>query len=425
MKDLVLKAATQFSLFEKGDTVTVALSGGADSVALLHSLFSLKDELGITVNAAHLNHLIRGDEAMRDELFVKSFCQKLGVELFCEQIDVPKYARDNHLSLELAARQVRYSFLEGVAKGKIATAHTASDNLETVLFNLTRGTALKGLCGIPAVRDNIVRPLIFATRLDVEEYCKANKLEFVTDSTNLSNDYSRNKIRHNVIPVLRELNPSIESAVLRTSHSLREYDTYLEKEANEVLQRFICDDYLDIAFVLENDSALCKMVIKQYFNICYPDVLLENHHINEIYNICLAQKGKINLPLNLFATVNCGSLRFVSNEKTEKQFSVKITETQKINNLLINDLIDCDKIVGELVVRNREEGDAIRLYNRGCTKTLKKLFTECKIDLSLRKNLPLVADDKGVIWIYKIGVAQRVAVTNNTKKAFNIEVLEI
>jgi tRNA(Ile)-lysidine synthase len=425
MEDLVLKAVSQLNLLSCGDTVTVAFSGGADSVALLYSLYSLKDKLGITVNAAHLNHLIRGEEAMRDEAFVKSFCEKLGIELFCEQIDVPKYASDNHIGLELAARQVRYEFLNRVAKGKIATAHTASDNLETVLFNLTRGTALKGLCGIPAVRGNIIRPLIFATRQDVEDYCELNSLAFVTDSTNLSDDYSRNKLRHKVIPVLRELNPSVEQSVLRTSLSLREYDKILEKQINEILFSNLTDDALNLDFVTNTDIALSKGVIKRYFQICYSDILLENNHINDCFKICKSGKGKVNLPCDVFAVVKNGCLNFCTNNLTEKQFSVKITETEKINNLLINNSIDCDKIVGKLIVRTRMEGDSIRLLNRGCTKTLKKLFTECKIDLQKRKNLPVIADEKGVIWVYKIGVAQRVALSDNTKKAFNIDVLEI
>ena len=141
MKDLVLKAISQFSLLQKGDTVTVALSGGADSIALLHCLYSLKDELCIKVNAAHLNHSIRGEEAERDQKFAEDFCKKYGIEFFCEKLDVPSFAKENHLSLELAARKLRYDFLQRVAVGKIATAHTASDNLEAFVFNLSRGTA--------------------------------------------------------------------------------------------------------------------------------------------------------------------------------------------------------------------------------------------------------------------------------------------
>ena len=426
MKDLVLKAISEFSLLQKGDTVTVALSGGADSVALLHSLLSLKEELGITVNAAHLNHLIRGQEALRDQKFVEELCEKSGVLLFCEQIDVPQYAKDNHLSLELAARQVRYDFLERVAVGKIATAHTASDNLETVLFNLSRGTALKGLCGIPAVRGNIVRPLIFASRQDVEKYCTDNQLQFVTDSTNLSDDYSRNKIRHKVIPVLKELNPAITNAVMRSCVSLSEDEAFLEKNAQETLFKNLSDNALNIDFIDVNAAAISKRVIKQYFNVCYPQISLECRHINDVYSICLNKAGKVNLPENIFAICENNQLKFTEDICISKpQFAVEICDCENVNNLFSNNLIDCDKIVGKLVIRTRQEGDKLRLYGRGCTKTLKKLFTENKIEVYLRDSLPVIADDNGVVWVHTVGVAQRVAISSKTKKAFEIKVFDL
>ena len=201
IKNSVLKAIKQFSMLEKSHNVTVALSGGADSVSLLHILYELRDELGITLSAAHLNHMIRGDEALRDENFARQECEKLGIPFFCERADVPKYAKEHRVSTELAAREIRYEFLSNVSDGLIATAHTASDNIETIIFNLARGTGLKGLCGIPPVRENIIRPLIFCTREEIEAYCSANRLSYVTDSTNLSDDYSRNKIRHTIVPV--------------------------------------------------------------------------------------------------------------------------------------------------------------------------------------------------------------------------------
>lgn len=423
MKELVLKANQTFSLFKKGDSVTVALSGGADSVALLHCLLSLKDELGINVFAAHLNHAIRGDEADRDQAFVENYCKKLGVTLFCEKLDVPKYSKDNHLSLELAARELRYDFLQRVASGKIATAHTASDNLETLIFNLSRGTALKGLCGIPAVRDNIVRPIIFCTREDVENYCSKNGLSYVTDSTNLSDDYSRNKIRHKVVPLLRELNPAVENTTIRSSLAFTEDNDFLEQTASEHLFKLIDEDSLYIENLSLLHNSISKRVLKQYFEICYKEVALENHHINKLLNICQAKVGKINLPCNLYAEVKDKRLYFYSeNQKNNVSFKVSLSEFEIVNNLFSNNLLDCDKIVGKLAVRSREEGDSIRLYNRGCTKTLKKLYTECKIPLHLRDSLPVIADEQGVIWVHNIGVAQRVAVTNKTKKAFKIEV---
>nr|MBR2040323.1 tRNA lysidine(34) synthetase TilS [Clostridia bacterium] len=231
IEKIILDTVSAYSLFKKGDVVTVALSGGADSVALLYALNQLKNDLGITLKAVHLNHQIRGDEALRDESFVKDFCDSLNIELICERIDVPQFAKSNNLSLETAARKARYNLFERVNEGAIATAHTASDNLETLLLNLARGTSLDGLCGIPVKRDYIVRPIISATREDIENYCKDNNLKFVTDSTNLTDDYTRNKIRHKIVPVLKEINPKAELSALKTSKSLTEASAFLKQEA--------------------------------------------------------------------------------------------------------------------------------------------------------------------------------------------------
>ncbi len=424
MEKSILNTINRFSLLQEGDTVTVALSGGADSVALLYALYILRDDLNITVNAAHLNHSIRGQEAERDAEFVKEFCEKLNIELFYESKDVPKYAKQNKISLELAAREVRYDFLQKVAVGKIATAHTASDNLETMIFNLTRGSSLKGLCGIPVKRGNIIRPLINCTRKDIEDYCEQNGLSFVTDSTNLTDDYARNKIRHKVIPVLKEINSTVEQNAFRTSELLYQDNAYLEYITEEILYKNY-DDSLNISDFENISPAIAKRIIKKYFEIDYPSVLLDNRHINDIYSICLNGSGKINLPSNLFAIVNKGNLLFTDLSENSKEFAVKVNEIQNVNNLFSNNAIDCDKIVGKWILRTRNEGDKIRLQNRGITKSLKKLFTENKVPETLRNSIPVIADNEGVIWVHGFGVAQRVSPSKNTKKILDVEVQEI
>ncbi len=425
MIDLILKADKAFSLFNRGDTVTVALSGGADSVSLLHALITIKDKLGINVNAAHLNHSIRGEEAERDAEFVINFCKILGVELFYEKIDVPKYSEDNHLSIELAARQLRYDFLNRVAIDKIATAHTASDNIETLIFNMSRGTALKGLCGIPPKRDNIIRPVIFCTRKDIENYCNIHNLQFVTDSTNLSDDYSRNKIRHNIIPILKDINENAECAAVRMSQTLSEDNDCLEKFSNDELFKLIDEDSIYVGDFCKLHPAIAKRIIKKYFSLNYPDVTLENIHINNIYDFCINGQGKINLPSGIFAEIKNNYLFFYKSQENNTSFSVNLIKLKNVNNLFSNNLLDCDKIIGNLTVRTREEGDSIRLYNRGCTKSLKKLYCENKIPIIIRDKLPVIADEKGVVWVYNIGVAARCAVSKTTKEVYKIEVEDI
>lgn len=433
MKNNVLKAIKQFSLIEKGDVITVALSGGADSIALLFSLLSLKEELGITVKAAHLNHMIRGEEAERDQRFVEEICFKNGVELICEKQDVPAVSEEKHLSLETAARMVRYEFLEKVSEGKVATAHTASDNLETVLYNLARGTSIKGLCGIPAKRGIFIRPLLFCTREDIENYCKENDLSFVTDSTNLSNDYTRNKIRHNIIPQLKEINSAVEKNAIKTAVSLKEDCEYLENKANEFIFKNLDDTALNI-FDFENVSpAIAKRAIKIFIENYSSEIKLDNNHINEIYSAVISGKGKISIYSSYFAVIRNGKL-FVENSFDVEipTFSVNIYEKmlcelnleEKVNNLFLNNALDCDKIIGQIVLRTKQTEDSIRLRNRGCTKTLKKLFTEYKVPLEKRDVLPVISDDNGVVWVYGVGVAERCAVKNSTKRIFLIDAKE-
>ncbi|MBR5472816.1 MAG: tRNA lysidine(34) synthetase TilS [Clostridia bacterium] len=426
----VTEAITRFDLLKDTKHITVALSGGADSMALLYALLELKDSLGIEkISAAHFNHQIRGDEALRDQNFVTAKCEELGVGLYVGCADVPRFAKDNGLSIELAARKLRYDFFDTINTDVIATAHTASDNLETVLFNLTRGTALSGICGIPPKRDNYIRPLILCTRDDIECYCDQNSIEFVTDSTNLSDEYTRNNIRHNVVPVLRGVNQSVENAVSRMSVSLREDEDFINAIALKEFDSRYNGDELSLKDFNTLHPAIAKRIIATFCNVLGTQV--DNFHINSIYDVCV-QKGKTSLPHNKSAVAQNGVLKIVSSIKQPStvNFSVEITRQendlfkncQKVHNLLLKNILDCDKIVGQLDLRNRKSGDAIRLKNKNCTKTLKKLFCEYKIPADERDVWPILSDDEGVVWIYKIGVADRCAADQSSREIYKINV---
>ena len=213
--ELITKAEAaieKYKFLSGGDSVIIALSGGADSVTLLSVLNSLKEKYNLKLYAAHLNHGIRGEEADNDEKFCKILCENYNVQLFVKHIDVPKLCAEQKISAELCGRNERYKFFDELSaklNAKVATAHTASDNAETLLFNLCRGSSLAGAAAIPPKRGNIIRPLITLTRNEIESYCAENSLSYVTDSTNMSDSYTRNKIRHKVIPALKEVNPQI------------------------------------------------------------------------------------------------------------------------------------------------------------------------------------------------------------------------
>lgn len=431
MLQSVLTAIESFSLLSS-DNITVALSGGADSVALLHALCTLRDRLGLNISAAHLNHMIRGEEALRDESFVKQLCRDMNVPLICESVDVPLYAKEHRLSTETAAREVRYDFFERVNKGVVATAHTASDNFETVLFNLARGTGLNGLCGIPPKRGIYIRPLILVTRQEVERYCAKNGLSYVTDSTNLSDDYTRNRIRHTVIPVLKSVNASAEKAAARAVISLREDEELLSSLADSYLDKNCENGYLNIK--ADVSPAVLKRAIKKYAEYAVTGLFLDSNHLNSIYSLCL-KGGRTSLPCDTSATAENDKLFIGKSPEDSKKPKFKVTTEindntffengEKVNNLLLNNSIDCDKIVGELILRTRLPGDSIRLAGRGCTKTLKKLMNELKIAKNLRDSIPVLADDGGVVWVYGAGTANRCAVNEKTEKVMIITVSDV
>ena len=233
MRNAVLEALREYGMCTAGDTVTVGLSGGADSVCLLHLLYSLQAELSVTLQAVHVHHGIRGAAAERDAQFCRLFCEKLQIPLTVEYIDVPKIRRETRESTEECGRRLRYEAFRRTAgeSGKIATAHTADDNAETVLLNLTRG-----ICGIPPVRGNVIRPLLFSSRAQVEQYCAENHLEYVTDETNFSDAYSRNRIRLEVLPVLKTLNPSLLTGISGMTARLRAENEVLELQAHSLVQ---------------------------------------------------------------------------------------------------------------------------------------------------------------------------------------------
>ncbi len=430
MKNKILKAIEKYSLLNGGNRITVALSGGADSVALLHALTELKYELDITLSAAHFNHKIRGAEAERDEQFVRELCDKWNVPLTVGSADVPEFAKTQKISTELAARELRYEFFDGLDTDFIATAHTASDNLETLLFNIARGTSLKGLCGIPKKRDNIIRPLILCTRQDVECYCSINNLSYVTDSTNLIDDYSRNLIRHKAVPVLAEINPAVAVSVSRMTDSVAEINDFLQAQINRELEERLRENGLLIKDILKLPTALSKGVVAAFLEK-YSNSDFEAVHIDLILNAFDQNKGRIDIPNGFYVKVE-NDYAFVKKSNCDQnlpQFSVSLTEEEfkftenddKIHKLFLNNTLDCDKIVGKSVLRTRGEGDFIKLRGRGCTKSLKKLFCEKKVPTEIRGVVPVLSDDLGVIWVYGLGVSERVEIGYDTTRILRIQ----
>ena len=435
VKNKVLKAIEDYSMFNETRKIVVGFSGGADSVCLLHILNSLKEEYEFDLIGAHVNHGIRGDEALSDADFARNFCEKLGVEFKLHNIDCLKLSQESGESLEVCGRNERYSFFYGLANNdvKIATAHNANDNAETVLFNIARGSTIKGGGGIPPVRGIIIRPLIYCTRKEIEGYCKENDLDFVTDSTNLSDDYTRNKIRHKVLPILEEINSEAISNFTHFSSNSRETAERIFNEANAVI------GYADngnatykAAKLLEYSDVVAREILVILFSP-WSDKTLERKKIEELL-VLLKSSGRIQVYGNIFAEVVKGNFRFFVKEDEKRPETVSVSElpfenqfgnycinisdfcqsSEKINKKLLDNLIDCDKIVGNVFLRTRQEGDRITLPNRNVTKSLKKLFCEMNIPVEKRNFIPVLSDDNGVLWVYSVGVDARCRVDGNS-----------
>lgn len=431
----------RFSMLGENETVLVGLSGGADSVALLLSLY----KLGYKVRACHLNHCLRGDEADRDEYFCKNLCDKLNIELVIKRENIAEYAKNSKQSTETAAREIRYKFFDDVAEGcKIATAHSASDTIETMIFHLARGTGLTGLCSIPPVRGNIIRPLISLTREEIENFLQSLNQDFVTDSTNLTDDYTRNKIRSQIVPVLKNINPQAEKAAVNLAFRLREEEDFLEINAKMELERAKTKDGFKVWVFNNTHTAIKHRMLKMLCkNAGVPMHEFNSKHIAALESLLKNNNpsARISLPADFIAK------REYENIKIERKINQNSQEVKEIllENLIdngqnINDVnitirkykknyvfyktfntfyVDCDTIdMQSCVLRKRQTGDKIRLSEKSGSKTLKKLLIEKKIPADKRDKLIVIADKNGVIAVQNIGI-------DISRKPADGEILEI
>ena len=427
------EANLKFSMFSESDRVLVGFSGGADSLALLSALHA---KLGENVCAFHVNHMLRGKEADADEEFCKSFCEKMGISFNSERIDVAALSRALHSGVEETAREARYAALlresERVGASKIALAHTASDNAETVIFNLVRGTALAGLRGIPPKRAHmsaeIIRPLILCTREEIEGYCKENKLKYRTDSTNADVQYRRNFIRKKIIPLLCMLNPALHKRVGAMCEALRADEDFIKSEA----YRFVNENYreesrgIEAAKLRSLHKAVRTRVVAMMLS---GDSSLEEKHFADIEKLLESGRegAKITLPGKMLAIIRNGALCFISEakfaEESEKitfykrvppgvcnfggMFATvlypKGTEDEEIaraiaefsESAVLSRKAELPASTAEMLrVRNRESGDKYTFG--GMTRTLKKLLSG--EGETAKKKRPVFCDTNGIFW---------------------------
>jgi tRNA(Ile)-lysidine synthase len=421
LSDKFFASLQQYGMIAPGDDVLVAFSGGADSVCLLDLLDSYKDQLGIRLRAAHVNHCLRGSESDADEAFARAFCEERGIPLSVLRTDIAKKAKESNKSTEVCAREARYAFFSSLQPDKIATAHTGTDAIETLLMNFSRGASLHGLASIPPVRDNIIRPLISFTREETEMYCKENQLSYVTDSSNLTDDYTRNRIRHHIMPEMRSIRPGFDNSALRCIDSLRTEDDYLRQETMKLLERYKTQNGLTTKDFCELHKALRCRLIAAYIAE-NTDADFESRHIydldenisNEGYTLTLpgatricVKNSELQVIRELPAVISEEPVRISKHELHDLQyngFSLRFSVKDGYGGSSFKfNFIDFCKIDDIIEIRTRRQGDRITLAKRNCTKSVKKLFNEEGYPSDLRSLLPVIADSRGVIWIYGAG----------------------
>jgi tRNA(Ile)-lysidine synthase len=449
----VLNTIKKYQMISKGDKVLVGFSGGPDSVALLCALNELKTQLGIKIYALHINHQLRAKAADEDEKFARGFCKAKRIKIRCVRINVFEYAKKNKMSIEEGARVIRYEYLEKEVKriggNKIAVGHNANDNTETVILNLVRGAGLAGLSGIPPVRDKIIRPLIETNRKEILSYLKNIKSNFCHDLTNIELGYRRNFVRHKIVPGLEKINPNLIETILRTSQIIRDTNQCIIKMCEQVKKDVLVKTSsnligVDIEKLLSYNVLIRREIIKQML----PK--MEFEQIEKV--IALAKKSsgtKLELSDNWLAwreynkifigfkkqnagefinqswQVNIGkkiSIPEIGMEIITKSFKGQSLQVKKYNDNNYA-LFDKSKINLPLSLRMRRAGDRFIPFKGKETK-LKDIMINDKIPTRARDRLPLLCDEKNILWIIGSRRSNFGLINNKTKEILEVKVIK-
>lgn len=416
----------------RGERVVCAVSGGADSMCLLHLVWSQ----GYDVIAAHFEHGIRGEESQRDAHFVETWCRKHGIPFVLGHGDAPGYAAENGLSLEEAARELRYDFLyktaEAYGADRILTAHSLDDNAETLLFNLIRGSGTAGLCGIPQSRGKLLRPLLQVSRAEIEAYLRENEVPHVEDSSNESDDYTRNLIRHRVMPLLKEINPRFPEAAERTARLSERDEAFFSALARAYLGRELKNESLPLESLRALHPAVASRVIRTLFSglsMERCDAVLDfvrgsEYGLLEIPGRTLRrEQGR--LYLRGEESVSVPERRLIPGESLElPELGLRIEMRECVYNGEIHDLFKTFylkyEIVGtDLLCTGRRAGDSIRPKGRGVSKRLSALFKEAGYTRRMRDACLILRDRDGPLFVRGLAVDER-AVPEPGERALKI-----
>ncbi|MBQ8858777.1 MAG: tRNA lysidine(34) synthetase TilS [Clostridia bacterium] len=424
------------SLLARG--VLLAFSGGADSVLLFHLLHAYTQARGIPFAAAHIHHGIRGEEAERDADFCHTMAEEAGVPFFLARVDAPAYAKgEGHgKGLENAARELRYAALtrlmaENPAYGVCATAHNATDNMETVLLHILRGSGLRGICGIPPVRGVFLRPLLYLAKRDVLLALDERGIAYVTDSTNHSNDYDRNYLRAEVLPRFLPLRNDPEAAFTRLSANMREEAVPADRMTEEFLAHHVQGSVASRKELLALPEAVACRVLTRMCDLHTGGEAPERLHIHRLLDLLASKRahGRYSMPGGFFAVFDRDEIYFETKREDATDYEVTLAMGRNIlpqnageiwlfsepraefeqaganvYNLFIQAKLDSATIMGKLKARTRRAGDAYRYGNM--TRRVRRLMADAHLPHSLRATLPVVTDGRGILWVPGFGVRQ-------------------
>ncbi len=438
IKNTILKK----QLIEKGDTIAVACSGGQDSMALLHYLWSNRDELGCKVVAVNVDHTIR-ENSDNDSQFVINYCNKHGIKVYSFKVDAKKFSADKKLTLEQGARECRYRVFKNLVTKKIANkvalAHHKQDQAETILLNIFRGTGIAGASGMDYTRDNIyIRPLLPVTKAEISAYITSNDIPFVEDETNNDSDYNRNYIRNKIMPLIRLRWPNADNAISEFGRNCRADEEFIRSQINE--DSLIVEDGLVrvySTYFVYPDSYIFRLILKALKSIGISQNI-EKKHLKMIKDMAIESENgtKISLPNGLTVIKEYNYITFTNRVAKRSKKTYPFTRgkldisnfgvidtniTRKFNITEYTHLIDAGKLPKNAEWRFRKDGDFFEKFGGG-TKSLSDYLIDKKVPVRLRNTTPVLAVGDEVYIIAGVEISEKLKIDKNTKTAYGIEV---
>jgi len=453
----VIKFIEQNALITEGDKILIALSGGGDSVCALNFFYKFKEKYKIEIAAVHVNHNLRGKNSDEDEIFCKEVSEEFHIKFISKKVDVKNFAKEKKISIEEAARELRYKIfdetLNEISFNKIITAHNESDNAETVILNLTKGAGLKGISGIPIKRGKIIRPFLCLTKQEISDYLKQNEIEFRTDESNLNEDFERNYIRGKIIPALKKINPSLEDAILRSSEILKGANEFVNQNLKEIENKILICNFNSIEINLEEFQKLSDFICGEIIKFKFEEIFKVEFTFKDFQKIkSLAKKQtgtkenirqkisaykernyiliindeeinfnpvEINLPVeNNSAEINFkqGKLVIKISDSSEKNIleNFKKNKFQEENNFY--EIISADELKEKLILRLWQNGDKFIPLGMKGVKKISDFLAENKIPNHLKKNQLILLNEDEIIWVPGLRISERYKITEKTKR---------